>query len=148
MYILLTEEWNLNENLALAVISLYGGHIWDIYQALLRLRRMKENFYLFDADNSSNINRCFKNEIKKEDMISMLRLLAEEGFVPLQRRNDINAEAICKNNVGAVVVKSSLNIGLPENVWNDGCEFGLVPDSQSTRMIIAEYLFWRNYIIE
>jgi hypothetical protein len=34
MYKLLTQEWDLSEKLSLAIISLYGGHIWDIYQAL------------------------------------------------------------------------------------------------------------------
>eukprot|EP01038_Epipyxis_sp_PR26KG_P016883 gene16883-23156_t len=36
MYKLLTQELNLTEKLSLALISWYdGGHIWDIYQALL-----------------------------------------------------------------------------------------------------------------
>ena len=61
---LLTQEWKLSENLSLAIISLYGGHIWDIYQALMRLREMKENFYTFDAVYSFNqISRSVSNAV-------------------------------------------------------------------------------------
>jgi hypothetical protein len=146
MYKLLTQEWDLSEKLSLAIISLYGGHIWDIYQALMRLREMKERFYLFDANLSANIDECFTDKIKKEDMISTLQILAESGFVPLQKRNDANAEVISLHNVGGVVVKSTLNVGLPDSVWDNGCDYGLVPTSQSTRLLIAKYLFNNKYV--
>jgi hypothetical protein len=80
MFKLLTEEWKLNDNLALVVISLYGGHIWDCYQALTRLMKMKERFYLFDANLSAKNAKCFKEKIKKEDMICTLQILAESGY--------------------------------------------------------------------
>ena len=45
-----------------------------------------------------------------------------------------------------VVVKSPLNIRLPDSVWDGGCEYGLVPTSQSTRLLIAKYLFNNKYV--
>ena len=141
MFKLLTQEWKLSENLSLALISLYGRHIWDVYQALMRLRRMKEDFYLVDANLSANIDMCFEGEnFDKEETKNYLRQLAESGFVPLKKRNDPIAEVISKNNVGGVVELSALNVGLPDTVWDRGCKFGLVPASQSTRLLIAEYL--------
>jgi hypothetical protein len=148
MFKLLTEEWKLSDNLALAMISVYGGHIWDCYQALTRLMEMKEDFYLFDANLSANIAMCFKDKIEKEHMVTTLKKLAEEGFVPLKDRDDPIAEVISLHNVGGVVFRSALNVGLLKSFWNDECEFGLVPASQSTRLVIAKYLSTHNYIQE
>jgi len=143
---LLTEEWGLRENLALAVINLYGGHIWDIYQALLRLRKLKQDFFPFDAIVSANIAKCFKENIDKTVLISILKLLAETGFFPLNDRESLEAEAISRHNVAGVVMQSSLNVGLPNSVWDGGCKYGLVPATQSTRLLIAEYLVDNKYV--
>jgi hypothetical protein len=142
MFRLLSEEWKLSEDLSLALLSLYGGHIWDIYQALMRLREPKKDFYLFDANLSANIRNCFKDEIKEEEMKVALKQLAESGFLPLQDREDPIAKVISKNNVGGVVSRTALNVGLPESVWDayGDFEYGLVPSSQSMRLLIAKYL--------
>lgn len=146
MFKLLSQEWKLTENLALSIIDLYGGHIWKVYQALIRLRKRKEDFVLFDGNLSANIANCFKSKIEKKDMIHTLRLLAETGFVPLKERDDPIAEVISLHNVGGVVTEIALNIGLPKSVWKDGYKFGIVPASQSTRLVIAEYLANNNYL--
>ena len=146
MYKLLTQEWKLSENLSLVLISLYGGHIYNIYKALMRLRKMKSRFYPFDADLTSNIDRCFDYEINKEQLIKYLKQLSENGFTPLKKQNDAVAEVLSKHNVAGVVKSASLNIGLPDSVWSDGCEYGLVPTSQSTRLLIAKYLFNNKYV--
>jgi len=146
MYKLLTQEWKLSENLSLALISLYGGHIYNIYRALMRLREMKEDFYSFDADLTSNIDNCFDCEINKEQLVKYLKQLSESGFTPLKKQNDAVAEVLSKHNVAGVVKSASLNVGLPKSVWNDGCEYGLVPTSQSTRLLIAKYLFNNKYV--
>ena len=146
MYKLLHEEWNLSEKLSLALISLYGGNIWNIYLALMRLREMKEDFYTFDAYLSSAIAKCFKNHVDKGLLVCTLKVLSETGFSPLTDANDPLAEVISRNNVGGVVKKSSLNVGLPKNVWDDGCKSGLVPTSQSMRLLIAEYLCDNGYV--
>ena len=146
MFKLLTEEWGLTDHLALAIINLYGGHIWDIYQALLRLRKLKSRFFPFDANLSANIAKCFKENIDKTILISTLTLLAENGFFPLNDRKSPEAEALSRHNVAGVVMQSSLNVGLPESVWDGGCKYGLVPACQSTRLLIAEYLVDNNYV--
>ena len=102
---------------------------------------MKEDFYSFDANLSANIDMCFEGEkVDKEETKNYLRQLAESGFVPLKKRNDPIAEMISKHNVGGVVAKSALNVGLPKSVWSSKIKYGLVPTSQSTRLLIAEYL--------
>ena len=146
MYKLLTDEWKLSNNLSLALISLYGGHIWDIYQALMRLRESKEDFYPFDANLSGNIDSCFDSGKDNEKFVEYLKLLSEKGFAPIKKRNDAVAEVLSKHNVAGVVMKTSLNIGLPKSVWSDGCKYGLVPYSQSTRLLIAECLVDNKYV--
>ena len=146
MYRLLTEEWKLSETLSLALISLYGGHIYNIYKALMRLREMKEDFYSFEATPSSNIDNCFDCEINKDQLVKYLKQLSESGFTPLKKRNDAVAEILSRHNVAGVVMKSSLIVGLPKSVWRDGCKYGLVTTSQSTRLLIAEYLLNNKYV--
>jgi hypothetical protein len=146
MYKLLTEEWKLSNNLSLALISLYGGHIWDIYQALIRLRKSKEDFYPFDSDLSGNIDSCFDSGIDNKKLVKYLKKLSENGFAPIQKRDDAVAEVLSKHNVAGVVKKTSLNIGLPKSVWSDRCKYGLVPYRQSTRLLIAECLVDNKYV--
>ena len=141
MYKLLTQQWKVSEDLSFALISLYGGHIYNTYKALMRLRKLKEDFYAFDANLSANIDMCFEvKDDEKEKVKIYLRQLAERGFVPLKKRNDPIAEVISKHNVGGVVLKTALNVGLAKSVWNGDFEFGLVPSSQSMRLLIAKYL--------
>ena len=107
---------------------------------------MKEDFYPFDSYMSSNVANCFKTGFDKEVLVSTLRLLSETGFCPLEDINEPVAEVLSRFNVGAIVKPASLNIGLPKSVWNDGCEYGLVPTSQSARLVIAKYLLNRKYV--
>ena len=34
MFRLLTNEWKIESDFAIALVDVYGGHIWDVYQAL------------------------------------------------------------------------------------------------------------------
>ena len=55
--------------------------------------------------------------------------------------DDPVAGVISANNVGGVVVKGSLAVGLPEEVWKSTpCTCGIVPSKQSMRSLIAEQL--------
>jgi hypothetical protein len=60
----------------------------------MRLREMKERFYLYDADLTSNIAKCFKNVVDQDILISTLKLLSETGFVPLKDVDDLTAYGI------------------------------------------------------
>jgi len=137
---LLVQQWGLSERFALEVINLYGGHLYNAYRALIRLRKMKENFFAFDADQSSKIDECFDEKVDKYRLSETLKLLAQTGFAPLSKRNDPVAEALSNHNVAGVVKKASLTVGLPKRVWKDDNDYGLVPSSQSTRLLIARYL--------
>jgi hypothetical protein len=146
MFHLLTAQWEVPDALALALVSLYGGHLYDIYRALDRLRILKARFFPFDADLSAGIEESFEEDVDKTLLVDTLKLIAETGFAPLENLKDPIAEVLSKHNVAGVVIKASLNVGLPDSVWGAGCEYVLVPSSQSTRLVIAEYLVQNKHI--
>ena len=146
MYDLLTVKWGVESNLAVALISIYGGHIYDIKEVLSRLYLEKERFdYFFDSNLSSNVQQCldwkFENEEDKVRMRETLRQLAVTGFVLLEKINDPVANVISVNNVGGVVKKSGTVVGLNRQVWQGTeSEYGVVPSKQSMRLVIAKML--------
>ena len=146
MFKLLTAEWKLTDSLALALINLYGGHLYDIYLALIRLREWKKRFIPFDANRSAGIAMCFEENIEQNVLVDTLKLLAETGFVPLKKRHDPVAEVLSKHDVAGVVMQASLNVGLPDSVWDDENEYGLVPSRQSMRLLIASYLVKNKHV--
>jgi hypothetical protein len=147
MYKLLTEEWKIPENLSLALMSLYGGHIYSVYRALESLMLKKKAFVPLDPNTYADIQKCFKEDVDTNILVEKFKLLAEVGFAPLLEREEPVAEVLSRNNVAGVVPQGSLMIGLRESVWTTyRCKFGLVPSSQSIRLSIAEYLYENEYV--
>jgi hypothetical protein len=146
MYDLLTVKWGVESNVAVTLINIYGGHIYDIKEALSRLYLERESFdYLFDSNLTSNVQQCLDWRFEKEEdnvrMRETLRQLAVTGFVLLEKINDPIAKVISLNNVGGVVKKSGIVIGLNRQVWQGTkIKYGIVPSKQSMRLVIAESL--------
>jgi hypothetical protein len=146
MYDLLTMKWGIERNVAVALINIYGGHIYDMKEALSRLHLKKESFYqFFDSNLSDNVIQCLKWKGEKEKdnmrMRDTLRQLAVTGLVPLEDINDPIAKVISVNNVGGVVKSYGEVIGLRAEVWQQTkFKNGIVPTKQSMRLIIAEIL--------
>lgn len=142
MYSLLTEQWSIGENLALAVMSHFGGHIYDSFLALKSLDENNEEVFL-NASLYSSVRHCLQQCLgdskKEKEMKRLLTEMAVKGFVPIQDENDPLAEIISKNNVGGVVRRDSNVIGLSKNVW-DGYKYGLIPSRNSIRLVIAKIL--------
>jgi len=139
MYKLLTTKWGVRENLALALIDHYGGHIWDTYLALNRLNSHREEFRALVPQLGQGVVKCLKWEGNKEQMKMTLCQIAESGFSPLSDQDDPIAEVISKNNVGGVVQSGYSTVGLPFDAWGKN-KIGLVPSKQSMRLAIAEVL--------
>ena len=119
---LLTTQWDVEANVALTLISIYGGHVYDVRQALSRLHLFKESFDVyFDADLTADVQNCLEWKFQnKKDNIRMrdtLRQLAMTGFVPISSINDPVAEVISLNNVGGVIKKNGIVVGLNRQVW-------------------------------
>jgi hypothetical protein len=153
MWELLTQKWEIDEQLAGALISRCGGHIFDLELCLDRLCNPNRPTDFWDKRNSGYVMDCLEwkgqgagaaADTNQERMRTYLRMLAENGFVPLESRNDPIAEVISKNNVGGVVLGGCEGIGLPDDVWvrptGGKSSFLLVPASQSMRLVIASML--------
>ena len=68
MYELLTTKWEIEPNLTLALINLYGGHIYDIAETLSCLYLKKERFrQYFDSNLNSNVIQILKWKFENEN---------------------------------------------------------------------------------
>ena len=127
-------------------MNIYGGHIYDVKEALRRLYLEKENFdYFFDSQASSDVQQCldwkFHDESDNLRMHDTLWQLSIRGFVPLAKIDDPVANFISENIVGGVIRKSGMTVGLSRQVWKDNMfEYGIVTSKQSIRLVIAKIL--------
>ena len=145
MYELLTGKWKMEPNIAMAFIDYYGGHVYDVYDALCRLCESGETFKLYDTDLSSDVRSCleWKGSGPKdpEHMRQALTQLVHTGFYVLKSRNDPIAKIISKHNVGGMVKESGKIIGLsPDLPGGANFKYGIIPAKQSMRLVIAEEL--------
>jgi hypothetical protein len=130
MYSLLTNTWKVGPNLSMALMDHFGGHIWDTYKAVSDLAIRKEKFRpsgVWDPSAPMEIAEALAmkdvNYQDRKRMNEMLIQLAQNGFVPLHDNKpllDPVARKISENNIGGVVKKGSIIVGLPDTVWNDG----------------------------
>ena len=149
MYQLLITEWGMTSNLAHAFISIYGGHILDTYQAVVRLEEEKERFWTLDSGMTNSVIKClsWKGNEGGDDkrMCDALRQLATTGFYPIEYVDDPVARAISQFGVGGVVCRSSDIIGLEPTVWDSTpFENAIIPSKQSMRLAIDKVLHQKN----
>jgi hypothetical protein len=152
-----TRQLKLEKHLAIALVNRFGGHIYDMYRAIESLHYDGEDYVDNSALDMSNVLACLElsginltgikenEEELKERMRRVLKQLAVKGFAFVEGKipfKDPIAECISFNNVGGVVNKGSLVIGLRDEVWVEdiALETGLIPSSQSIRIIIAKAL--------
>ena len=71
--------------------------------------------------------------------------MAEFGFAPVLKYQDEAVQKIVKENLAGVVsLERSKILGLPTNVWQGGFSFGLVPTSQSARLVMASDILYQR----
>ena len=150
MYTLLTERWGLPTKLALQLMNNYGGHIYNTYQALTRLHKCHLNgkpFVAFDSDLSARVVTCLNLSLKTK-MPQVLQALATTGFCGIDDSENELVKIITECNVGGVVRSDCAVIGLNPDLWKStGCCFGIVPTSQTMRLIILKVLHRRNLLV-
>jgi hypothetical protein len=137
---LLSSQWDVGPHLSAALLAHHGGHVWDSYQALVRLWKRREAFTALDSKKFGYVQACLAWEGGgKSKMRQTLQLLAEKGFAPLEGWNDPIAQELSEQGVGGMVLRSSLVVGLPPDAWGTST-IGLVPITQSMRLAIATVL--------
>jgi hypothetical protein len=130
----------MGENLARMLIDSYGGHFLDMQNSVEKLLVKKEVFSAIDGLSpiSNDIIECIDCY---GNTTQILRQMAQRGFAPVTNYKDPAVEMIVKMNIGGIVRRSkSILIGLSELIWidNPDVEYGLVPTSESARILIAK----------
>lgn len=148
MFKLLTTEWHLKENVALAFVDAYGGHILNSATALEKLDRLPD---LFDVGAGyrtaeGSVRPCIL-WAKKNNQLPLMRAalqsLAKDGYIEVADvDNDRIAESICRSNVGSLVRRHSFAAGFNDELWASKIksDWICVSSSQSMRLFIADTL--------
>ena len=141
MYDLLTTKWDIHTTLAIALIEHYGGHIYETYWALKRLKRQGKRFKPFRPELYSSVHRCLDSPIvnttdMRDKLIQMLHTLAITGFCIVTSRLEPLAKLISLYEVGGLVSHDSYICDFPQPIMGSNLEYGLVPTQQYMRLII------------
>ena len=132
----------MGENLALAVVDIYGGHIWSAFNAIreLRVKTGVENDDDFGlSDVSSSVYDCL--HLNDSDLNASLTELAKTGFSPHVSRDSRISREISERNIGGIVKKGSFISGFDKRLWiGTRTDYGLVPSRQAARLAIAKNL--------
>jgi len=149
MFELLTTEWGLGENLALAMIDIYGGHIWNAFNAIHELKRHASRMQSDDFGLSLALNAALKCVKSGDDnLTSSLKELAKTGFCPSDEIDSLVAQEISKCNLGEVAKRGSYSMGFDESLWkgkNHRVKFGLIPSRHAVRLAIADIFVLKNF---
>lgn len=162
MFDMLTQKWKMGPCLASVFITCFGGYIWDcanavnefcllgsiffIFYVILSLINYLENFsadIVLGSKRFSNVSECLdfrKNSKDRQRMVSLLRKVAEFGFASIKNESDSRAKFGNQYNVLGVVDPRAVIIGVPREI-RVGVRSGVVPSSQSMRLIIASELY-------
>jgi hypothetical protein len=146
MFELLTTKWDVKENLALALVDTYGGHIKNVTRAVtkLALNPLPEGSFMVNTAYGASIHdvvpclRWAVNNQQEKKMHIALTALARDGYFKVNDFSDPIAEVISQHNVGGFVTSGGFAVGIPKEVWEEeDCEWICVPSTQAMRVIIA-----------
>lgn len=133
-YDLLVDEWGMGESLAIALLNVYGGHIFNISRAIDALALWNENFTIpLSASAPGDIVHVLKSaggndESKRikgdSEIVKALKALAEKGFYPISHPNVSKEsepqsleEQLSQLNIAGVVERNSIVPGVPTEMW-------------------------------
>jgi hypothetical protein len=140
MYNTLTTKWKMGHHLASVFIACYGGHLWNCANALDALLSKKEIFKarsVLGSSQFSNVDICVNSKIDK--MKDLLEEAAKIGFAPILNERDPRAEFGSLAGVIGVIDPDAAVVEIPAQ-YREGKRSGVVPYSQSMRLIIANVL--------
>ena len=148
MYELLTTRWGMGHNLAETLIDHFGGHIYDILQELTELNEHGEEYRGGSQAEIDSVSRCLNSEdCDRRKMRNLLESMAVWGYYPLSSRYELyerEIQVISKYNVGGFVQRRRAKVF--GDVWHHGFSSGIIPSSQSIRLVILELLLDRRDI--
>jgi len=140
MYEALTTKWEMGHHLASVFIACYGGHLWNCANAFDMLKSKREVFKaktVLGSSQFSNVDICVNSKIDR--MKELLEEVAKVGFAPILNERDPRVEFASTHGVLGVVDPDAVVIDVPAEV-REGKRCGVVPSSQSMRLVIANVL--------
>jgi len=140
MYEALTKKWGMGHHLASVFIACYGGHLWNCANAFDMLKSKREAFKarsVLGSSQFSSVDSCINSKIDR--MKELLEEIAKVGFAPVLNERDPRVEFGSTHGVLGIVDPDAVVIDVPAEV-REGKRCGVVPSSQSMRLIIANVL--------
>jgi hypothetical protein len=138
-YDLLVKDWGVGERLAICLLSVYGGHVYNISKAINELAISSENFTApLSPSATSDIITILKNNKgfiensrninSNSDVVKALKSLAEKGFYAIEEysvSSEVESleEQFSRLNIAGVVYRHSIVPGLSEEVWKGQFDF-------------------------
>jgi hypothetical protein len=126
-YKILTEKWMIGRHLSFALISLFGGVVWDIHYVIQEMAIGKWNFVLDRGYNNLLTGRIIdglnygKGNEEKNRMKKTRRDLAEKGFATIPFNinpfKDNITRVLSEKYIASVVYSGYVNPSLSEEVW-------------------------------
>ncbi len=143
-YALLVKTWGIGENLAIALINVYGGHLYNISNAVNRLASfsssslsLRGNFTVpLDPLATADIltvlevyggyaDKSSKKLNWNSKVVKALKSLAETGFYAIDKPEvgkegepESLEEQFSHLNIAGVVERNSIVPGVPKELWN------------------------------
>ena len=139
---LLVDKLEMGEELALALISFYGGSLLHIQNALTELS-IKKNSYVMSVPGFAMLN-LYKAEARakdknvQEEFEKVLMLLSVQGFARIDQ-NSIVAEILVEQNVAAFLLSGTRYEGVSTKIRQPNQD-GLIPVLQIVRIAIHIFL--------
>jgi hypothetical protein len=144
---LLVDEFEMGEELALSLISFYGGSLLSIRNALAELS-IKKNSYLMNVPgyvmlSLNNAEAEAKDKNVTEEFKKVLMQLSVQGFAEIEQKS-IVAEILVKENVAAFLFSDAKYNGVSTKIRQPEDD-GLIPALQIFRIAIPKFLKTRSY---
>jgi hypothetical protein len=144
MRAMLVDKWRCGPRLAEGLLAVYGGHVLRAKNALGFLARDKAGFDAvsgFSIEAIDGVLECLaavrSGAPAMAGLKSVLRELAERGFVAIGYGDSHVAELLSFYNIGGVIVKSSFAPDVPRAAWESGSNVVVVVTSQCMRLLLA-----------
>jgi hypothetical protein len=139
---LLVDECEMGEELALALISFYGGSLLHIQNALAELS-IEKNSYLMTVPgyvmlSLNNAEAEAKDKNVTEEFKKVLMQLSVQGFAEIEQKS-IVAEILVKENVAAFLFSDAKYNGVSTKIRQPKKD-GLIPALQIFRIGIFDFL--------
>ena len=143
---LLVDKLEMGEELALALISFYGGSLLHIENALMELSIDKNSYVMSVPDFAMlylyNAEARAKDKNVQEEFEKVLMLLSVQGFAKIDQ-NSIVAEILVEQNVAAFLLSGTRYEGVSTKIRQPNQD-GLIPVLQIVRIAIHIFLKKRS----